>query len=151
MYSKPLILAFVLALLLGFISCGDDTDYVLANMEEIEQYLVDNNLTSESTPSGLHYIIEREGEGDPPGPFTQVEVKYRGYFPDGEEFDNSGEEARRFPLNGVILGWQEGIPKFKKGGKGVLLIPSHLGYGKNGQNSIPGNAVLIFDIEVIDY
>jgi FKBP-type peptidyl-prolyl cis-trans isomerase len=43
-----------------------------------------------------------------------------------------------------------GIPKFKEGGNGTLLIPSALGYGSTGTGSIPGNTVLVFDVELID-
>ena len=62
---------------------------------------------------------------------------------------DSGQTAT-FPLSGVIAGWQQGIPLFKKGGKGILLIPSELGYGNVSQGAIPENSVLIFDIELID-
>ena len=55
-----------------------------------------------------------------------------------------------FPLSGVIQGWQEGIPLFKEGGSGILLIPSALGYGSQSVGSIPANSVLIFDINLID-
>ncbi|MFT5602342.1 MAG: FKBP-type peptidyl-prolyl cis-trans isomerase FkpA, partial [Flavobacteriales bacterium] len=46
--------------------------------------------------------------------------------------------------------WTEGIPYFKEGGSGILLIPSHLGYGKSGTSGIPGNSVLIFDVKLIE-
>jgi FKBP-type peptidyl-prolyl cis-trans isomerase FkpA len=52
-------------------------------------------------------------------------------------------------LNQVILGWREGITYFKEGGEGILLIPSDLGYGDSGSGSIPGGAVLVFDINLI--
>lgn len=151
MSYKPFFWALVFSLLIICQGCGDDTDYVLENMQEIEQYLADNNFTAEQTNSGLYYIIEQEGEGDPPGPFTEVEVIYRGYFTDGSEFDSSRGSSIRFPLNNVIVGWQEGIPFFKKGGSGKLFVPSHLGYGSSGRGSIPGNTVIIFDVEVLDY
>ncbi|MCX6297073.1 MAG: FKBP-type peptidyl-prolyl cis-trans isomerase, partial [Bacteroidetes bacterium] len=59
-------------------------------------------------------------------------------------------EGITFGLNEVIKGWTEGIPYFKKGGKGKLIIPADLGYGSDDYNGIPGNSVLIFDIKLID-
>ena len=56
-----------------------------------------------------------------------------------------------FRLGGLIAGWQIGLQKYKKGTKGKLLIPSGYGYGPSGQGSIPGNAVLIFDIEMVSF
>jgi FKBP-type peptidyl-prolyl cis-trans isomerase len=53
-------------------------------------------------------------------------------------------------LQNVILGWTEGIPYFKEGGSGKLLIPSALAYGPNGTTGIPPNSVLIFEIELIE-
>jgi FKBP-type peptidyl-prolyl cis-trans isomerase FkpA len=74
-------------------------------------------------------------------------VDYTGYFMDGKVFD---ESVSTFSLRGVIAGWREGIPLFGKGGKGKLLIPSRLGYGSNPPPGIPKDAVLLFDIHLID-
>ena len=74
---------------------------------------------------------------------------YKGYFLNGETFDQSNANGATFPLNRVISGWTEGIPLFKEGGEGVLIIPSNLGYGPSGNSSIPGGAVLVFDIKLI--
>jgi FKBP-type peptidyl-prolyl cis-trans isomerase FkpA len=73
---------------------------------------------------------------------------------DGTEFDSSLKPGRtpfEFTIGQgmVIKGWDEGIPMFKVGGKGKLLIPANLGYGENEQGSIPANSVLIFDIELL--
>ena len=77
---------------------------------------------------------------------------YKGYLTCNRVFDETTSvEPAEFGLNGVIPGWTEGIPLFKKGGKGKLLIPSALGYGPNGTFGIPGNTVLIFDIELISF
>ena len=54
-----------------------------------------------------------------------------------------------FGLNQVIKGWTEGIPYFKEGGNGILLVPAHLGYGSGGRPGISGGAVLIFEVKLI--
>ena len=52
----------------------------------------------------------------------------------------------------VIQGWDEGISYFNKNAKGTIYIPSYLGYGERGSGGvIPPNAVLVFEIELIDY
>ncbi|HSJ11355.1 MAG TPA: FKBP-type peptidyl-prolyl cis-trans isomerase [Gillisia sp.] len=143
----------LLALLfIFFISCGDDdqpVDYISLNEKEIQQYLVNKNLQAEKSPSGLYYIIENEGTGLHPTTTDQVRVAYKGYFLNGSVFDQSAPEGISFNLQQVIRGWTEGITYFKEGGSGLLLIPSHLGYGFQDYRGIPGGSVLIFEINLI--
>ncbi|MEY3052056.1 MAG: hypothetical protein RLY31_1841 [Bacteroidota bacterium] len=126
-------------------------EQLAVDIQKIQDYLVANNLTAQTTASGLHYIVETEGNGQFPGPGAVVTVYYKGYFLDGAVFDQTGTQPATFSLNSVISGWQEGIPKFSRGGKGKLLLPSGLAYGKNPPGSIPANAVMIFDVELVDF
>ena len=104
------------------------------------------------TPSGLKYMIEKEGTGATPGATDQVTVHYTGRLLDGSVFDSSvmrGEPAT-FPLNGVIAGWTEGLQLMKEVSKYVFYIPSDLAYGARGAgNDIPPYADLIFEVELI--
>ena len=136
-----------------FISCPKDTktvtDYTAKNEQEIKDYLAKNNLTAQRSTSGLYYIINEQGTGTQPTAASNVTVAYKGYFTNGNVFDQSKAEGISFGLNQVIKGWTEGIPYFKTGGSGVLLIPSHLGYGSTNNGPIPGGSVLIFDVKLI--
>jgi len=145
-----LILAFAF-----LISCDSDTkveepiDYTAQNEEEITAYITANNLEAERSETGLYYVVEEAGTGIQPSASSNVTVAYKGYFTNGSVFDQSDSEGLSFPLNGVIPGWTEGIPYFKEGGKGILLVPSHLAYGPYDYRGIPGGSVLIFDVELI--
>ncbi len=106
------------------------------------------------TPSGLGYKIVQQGNGKKPEKGKNVKVHYKGYLEDGKVFDSSYDRGQpfEFPLGmgRVIKGWDEGIPLFNVGGKGILKIPAELGYGSAGAgNIIPPNATLIFEIEII--
>ena len=103
------------------------------------------------TESGLQYIIEEEGTGIAPAATDTVEVNYEGRLLDGTVFDSSYErgESIKFPLNGVIKGWGEGLTYVKEGGKIRLFIPSSLAYGERATGPIPANSTLIFDVELI--
>lgn len=125
-----------------------------ADIKIIENYLTENNITAQSTESGLHYVIENTTEGEHPQAGQTVFVHYTGTLLDGTKFDSSLDrgEPFSFPLGQgrVIQGWDEGIALLKKGEKGTLYIPSMLGYGARGSGSIPPFAVLKFEVELID-
>lgn len=136
------------------ISCGEEEIPLPDNGQQIREYIAANNLDAvEIEDTGLYVVIAQEGNGEFPALNDNVTVHYHGTFLDGSVFDSSvlrGEPAT-FPLSGVILGWQIGIPQFSKGGSGKLLIPNNLAYGQGGTGGIPGNSVLIFDVELIDF
>ena len=123
-----------------------------ADAKVIADYVKKNGLKTQSTASGIHYIIETEGTGENPTINDQVQVHYKGTLLDGTQFDSSYDRGQpaTFPLKGVVKGWQEGIPLLKKGGKGKLIIPSGLAYGSRARPKIPANSVLIFDVELLD-
>lgn len=139
-----------LALVLG--SCAKRRAEKQAKKDKtiIEDYIAQKGLSAKSTDSGLYYVIDQEGTGDRPSSKSTVRVAYQGYFTSGAIFDGSSGSGIEFNLQNVIKGWTEGIPLFKEGGKGMLLIPSALAYGKQGSGNIPPNTVILFDIRLIE-
>ncbi len=81
-----------------------------------------------------------------------IRVTYTGWLVNGNRFDsNVGGAAFSFTLGigQVIPGWDQGVAGMKVGGKRKLVIGSVLGYGSRGSGSIPANATLVFDVEVL--
>lgn len=115
----------------------------------ISEYVASHNLNATKTESGLYVVINQPGTGAACSSVSDVTVSYKGYFTSGEVFDESDATGITFNLQQVIEGWTEGIPHFREGGSGILLIPSHLGYGENGSGSVPGNTVTIFEVELL--
>lgn len=147
------ILFFILAFIIAFSSCDEDNsspsyeEQLAIDIEKIQDYLLENNLTAQSTENGLHYIIDVEGTGSYPTIDSIVKINYVGRFLNDTIFDQGTIETY---LNSFILGWQKGIPYFREGGSGKLLIPSSMGYGVYAHYPIPANSVLIFDIELLE-
>ena len=124
------------------------------NLKTGEDYLKQNSGKEGVivTKSGLQYRVVRQGKGVSPGATDIVTVHYRGRLIDGTEFDSSYQRNKpaEFQLNKVIPGWTEGVQLMNVGSKYELTIPASLGYGDRGTQGIPGNSVLIFDIELLD-
>lgn len=123
--------------------------------EDGERFLAENAKKEGITvlPSGLQYMVLKEGEGKKPKATDKVKCHYEGTLPNGTVFDSSyrrGEPAV-FPLNGVIAGWTEGVQLMAEGAKYRFFIPYHLAYGERGAGqSIPPYAALVFDVELIE-
>ncbi len=153
------------------------TDYFAeeaAAEEKIRAYgqeLVSQKETATELPSGLKYIVLKEGDGPKPSQGQQISVSYAGWLENGTLFDTSEEAiAREFgkyeelfkmhrgdfspitmvysPDMGMIAGFKEALLTMKAGDKWRLYIPPHLGYGSQGSGPIPPNSTLVFDLEM---
>ncbi|KAB7776592.1 FKBP-type peptidyl-prolyl cis-trans isomerase [Xanthomonas protegens] len=107
-----------------------------------------------TTPSGLQYMVLREGSGARPTSSSKVRVNYEGKLLDGTVFDSSYKNGQpaEFALNQVVPGWSEGVALMPVGSKYRFWIPSNLGYGPQGMPGSPigPDAMLTFDVELLN-
>jgi FKBP-type peptidyl-prolyl cis-trans isomerase FklB len=121
-----------------------------------EKFLAENGKRAgvTTTASGLQYEVITTGTGPKPLATDKVKVNYHGTLIDGEVFDSTIErgEPVTYPVNGFIQGWQEALQMMPAGSKWKLYVPSDIGYGPQPGpgGAIPGNSVLIFDLELIE-
>jgi FKBP-type peptidyl-prolyl cis-trans isomerase FkpA len=124
------------------------------NVAEGAAFLAKNKASKGvfTTPSGLQYMVLRQGAGQRPRPDARVRVHYQGTLLDGTVFDSSyarGQPAE-FGLNEVIAGWTEGVAMMPVGAKYRFWIPSDLAYGDKGSpGGIGPNSTLVFDVELL--
>ncbi|MGB1217098.1 MAG: FKBP-type peptidyl-prolyl cis-trans isomerase [Saprospiraceae bacterium] len=157
----------LLAMTMFLFSCGGGgSDYskdrhanpstqVETDQNVIIDYLEANGIKAQRTESGIYYVIDTPGTGSQPVPQDFVSVHYEGFLLDSAKtvFDSSYKRnaPAEFSLQGVVQGWQEGIPLFKEGGKGTIYIPSGLAYGERGAGAlIKPNSVLGFKVELLE-
>ena len=106
--------------------------------------------------SGYTKRIINEGSGSTPKAGDRLKIHYKGTLQNGFEFDSSYQRDAPFEFvigrGQVIRGWDVGIMTMKVGERAVLTIQPDYGYGSAGvpQARIPPNAVLIFEVELIE-
>lgn len=122
---------------------------------QIQAYAAANGITAIPHASGLYYEIIDPGSGTAASVNSKIVITYTGKLLNGHIFDqqtapNNTYDNPAWPLTDLIEGWQIGIPLIKKGGHIKLIIPSALAYGCRGKGVVPGDAVLFFDIRLVD-
>ncbi len=130
---------------------------VVSATGEDEKGLAQTLLNSMNSVGDITKIISEdvvEGEGAAVKNGDTVTVNYIGTLQSGQQFDNSYTKGTPFTFTvgkgDVIKGWDMGIVGMKKGGQRILVIPSEFAYGKDGIYPIPGDATLIFSIELLE-
>ncbi|MES2125330.1 MAG: FKBP-type peptidyl-prolyl cis-trans isomerase [Gemmatimonadota bacterium] len=107
---------------------------------------------STKLPSGMYIRDITVGSGPEVQIGQTISMRYSGALITGMVFDATGNKAPYpFQLGGgrVIEGWERGAIGMRVGGVRQLIIPPALGYGASGMGPIPGNAILVFTVEVM--
>jgi FKBP-type peptidyl-prolyl cis-trans isomerase len=149
----------------------NDSEFTAATQElimEVQRIRAVKNLTKQneflemnknqdgviSTESGLQYIILAQGSGERAKDGDTVTIHYTGTFLDGTKFDSTIDKKQPLAITlaegQLIQGWIEMLRLMKKGDKVKAWMPSNLAYGEMGNPFIPGNSLLIFEMELLD-
>ncbi len=128
----------------------EDIDTQDLNLEDIEGENVMENIDFDK----LKIETTTEGSGVECVSGDEISVHYSGTLRDGSKFDSSYDRGEPFSfvlgIGQVIQGWDNGVVGMKVGEKRVLEIPSSMAYGEYGVGSIPGNAGLVFEVELLE-
>jgi len=152
--SYKYFVSLVIILTLALVGCDeylDPEEQAEVDEEKIKEYIEENDLDAERHSSGLYYVIEKQGSGSHPKSDSYVKIERLGYFLDDEIF--APKAVVELHVENQIEGLQIGIPLFKRGGEGILLIPSALGpgVGHNPYGGSSNNKVMVYEIELIDF
>lgn len=148
-------LLIVLMPLLAFVACKKKdtpacpeviTSVPASELTTLRNYIQANSIVAVEDPRGFFYKIETQGSGTTPNACSDVTVDYVGKLTNGGTFDAGNNVS--FNLGQLITGWKVGIPLISTGGKIILYLPPSLGYGSSPAGTIPGNSILIFDINL---
>ncbi len=145
---------FILLFSVLVIACSSNDEVFGPEPDQINNYIKTKKLTvTDSSTAGLKFIMVK---ANPSGAVLKsgqsIVVNYTGKFIAGKKLDNvfdSGNFAFILGARQVVDGFDKGIAKMRVGEKATLIFLSSLGYGANGQGSIPANTPLLFEIEVV--
>lgn len=145
-------IGIAVAALLAVAAAWAGTSATVAARGTPEQFLAWNSGQPGvvETTTGLQYQVIEPGEGDRPTDADVALVGYKGELRDGTVFDQN--ERAPLPVGQMIPGFSEGMKLMPRGAKYRFWIPPALGYGASPQGDvIPADAVLIFEVEMIDF
>ena len=144
---------FIYAIVIGIIVLGVFAYFIFG----LNEGPASTNITSDAPPAttketNANVKIEdiKVGTGAAVKSGDTIVIDYTGTLANGTKFDSSLDRGTPFEtqigVGQVIKGWDLGVIGMKVGGERKLTIPPELGYGDQGQGSIPPNSVLIFDV-----
>lgn len=125
------------------------------NRKSGEDFL-QNNLQKadvEETDSGLQYKIVESVDGPRPNLYDTVKIHQRALLLDGKILEDTYRQNQpdEVVVNELIDGLQEGLQMMSVGSRYKFWVPADLAWGRKGTgNKIPPNAVLSFDIRLVE-
>lgn len=138
----------LMTLLLAVSSCQTYSENDKEGFDkQISSYLAKKGIKCTKSPSGLYYKIIEPGEGEYIQFQDVVSFSYKGYFLNGEIFDNEKKPVE-FKVKDLIGAWKEIMLELKPGAKAFLVAPPQLGYGDRKLDDIPANSILVFEMEI---
>jgi peptidylprolyl isomerase len=156
--ARALVATLAAALVTPLAACGGGGDDGPTAATSIESTTFASSLgvdlgKSTRTATGLYYRDLGDGAGTPVANGQRVAVRYTGWLANGTQFgSNVGGATLEFTLGSgqLIPGLEQGIVGMRVGGRRQLVIPPSLAYGSSGQGTIPGNAILVVNVELVD-
>lgn len=144
----PLLLTSLLVLMMA---CDTETPEQRAekDREKILDYLEEHDYDYEELDSGVFVVIEEEGSGNHPHENSTIRMTFEGYVLNGNSY-NAGYNSN-VQVTSMVTGFRYGITSFKRGGSGMIFIPSDLGHGETGYGNLPYGEVLRYEVEIFDF
>lgn len=120
----------------------------------LEKLLIDKvksekNFTA--LPSGVYYMVAKQGSGLRPSPKDTVILNVVCTLPDGTEVDNTNKSKQSYmALAGeMIPGLKEVLYRMEEGAIVRAVIPASMAYGEVGTTNIPPNSAVIYDVALV--
>ena len=126
----------------------------VAEIQVVQDYILNHSLVATQHCSGLFYRIENGGSGSAPGACSNITITYNTYFFSGALLEQQINPIT-ISLGSTIRAWRIVLPLIKAGGRIVFYVPPSLGYGaqeirdQNGNVVIPANSYIVYEVNLV--
>jgi FKBP-type peptidyl-prolyl cis-trans isomerase len=124
-----------------------------SNKAEGEAFLAANKVKPGvvTLASGLQYKIFKTGKGKKATDSNVLICRYQATLIDGTTVDKTeGKQSTAMNVAGLLPGLHEAVKLMPLGSKWQIVIPPQLAYGTLGNRGVGSNAVVIYDLEIVD-
>lgn len=133
---------------------ADMNRYIIQkDRERIQSYCERKGLSMKESPTGLWYIVVKEGRGNLFQENDRIIFDYECLLLDGTEAYSSKESGPKDVVLGrseLPAGLNEGLKLLRPGGEAIFILPPFLAYGLIGDGKkIPPRATVVYYIYVI--
>ena len=140
---------------LSFIACQKEVEQHNADIQTIKDYVEANSLTNVIEDPEAHFFYSMLWESTDTISAKQnagleVEVIFKAYLLDGTVLHDSNGQAELVDFDECIYGWQLAVPHMDINDRMLLILPSRLAYGEDGNANVPPNSIIAFEIELLD-
>lgn len=122
--------------------------------QELEAYVIENNITVEPLESGIYIIPVEQGRGRCPEMGEKVELDFDAKLMNGRDLGSTFEQERKFTFvlgqGYVIPGWEVIVPHMHLGERITAIIPYEMAYGEHSVSGIPPYSNLVYDIKLLN-
>lgn len=140
------IISLLLILMLALSCSKDETQF----RDEIINYLVRKEYNYKDT-LGIWLAVQDSGTFERPVETSTVSIEYSGQYLDDTIFDTSGTVPSELKLSSAIPGLRNGIKLLGKNARAIIIIPPDQAYGNNPPWGVRKDAVLLYNIHLIDF
>jgi FKBP-type peptidyl-prolyl cis-trans isomerase FkpA len=153
---KPWIWSITACILLAWMACREKEtpeELLAAQQQEITQYASAQGLDGQFTTQGLYYeiVAGQDSAAAKPSNSDEVRVAYEGSFLNGQVFARvDSQDQFSIQISQTIEGWRIGLPLMNEGASIIMILPSELAYGNNGNGTIPPNTILRYDLTLLE-
>lgn len=117
----------------------------------VQDFLATKKWTANQTPVGTFVKVDQPGTGAQVADGKFVTVKYNGKKVSNDSTFDANQFTVQLGVQPFIKGFEDGLRQFKQGGKGTIVIPGYLAYGKDGNGGVfKPYEPLYFDVEIVD-
>lgn len=128
----------------------------IKEQKKLKNYLKEKNINIKDNKKGVWIIKEKQGNNKKIDYGDWIEIHFKGFFLNGEEFTSTYNLDYPFDFRygdpgQVIKGIEIALSYMHEGEKSIIIIPSQLAFGSNGSSNgiIPPFTTVVYELKLV--